>query len=139
MRNSFSNGSMWISLARFSTACAIMAFTRRMTGASLAMSRRCSRSSVASPAVAPSRFRCLLGLAVIAVDGVEDFLLAGEPGSTASPVHAAHRRMRFEVQRIGHRQRERVIVQRHGQAAELAQKLARAFRSRRKPRAALRW
>src|SRR6059058_6012638 len=49
MRNSFSNGSMWISLARFSIAWAIMAFTRRMTGASLAMSRRCSRSSSSPP------------------------------------------------------------------------------------------
>src|SRR5664279_2117942 len=34
-----------MSLARFSMASAIMALTRRMTGASLAMSRRCSRSA----------------------------------------------------------------------------------------------
>ena len=60
---------------------AIMAFTRRMTGASLAMSRRCSRSSapgllVVDIPASDVRSR----LAVIAVDGVEDFLLGGEHG-----------------------------------------------------------
>ena len=57
MRNSFSNGSMWMSLARFSMASAIMALTSRMTGASLAMSRRCSRSALAcssSPSATPA-------------------------------------------------------------------------------------
>ncbi len=44
----FSNGSMWMSEARASTARCMIRLTRRMTGASEARSRRCSTSSSSS-------------------------------------------------------------------------------------------
>ena len=47
------------------------------------------------------------------------------PASTVRPVDDVDRVARLEIQRIGHGQRDRVIVQGHGQAAELAQKAGR--------------
>ena len=44
------------------------------------------------------------------------------PGANRQAGAGGHRRARLEIQRIGHRQRDRVIVQRDRQAAELAQK-----------------
>ncbi len=69
----------------------------------------------------PSSVSFFCGLAVVAVDRVEDFLLRREPRLTVSRCRTADRRARLEIQRIGHGQRDRVIVQRHGKAAELAQ------------------
>ncbi len=43
------------------------------------------------------------------------------PGMDRQTGARRNRGTRLEIQRIGHRQRDRVIVQRHGQAAELAQ------------------
>ena len=54
-----SKGSRWMSEARSSITRPMMALTRRMTGASLARSRRCSTKSPASPASpAPGSSAC---------------------------------------------------------------------------------
>ena len=121
---------------------AIMAFTSRMTGASLAMSRRCSRSSVASRDAARVEFGFVLGaLAVVAVDGVEDLLLRREPGRTVRPVQDAHRASGSR-NRSGSAMASVTVwsCRATGKTAELAQESrARAFRFRARRRAGLRW
>ena len=80
-----------------------------MTGASLAMSRRCSRSSLASLVQAVGPIAGAARLRRSTVDGVEDFLLGGERGAgPAGRVKRAHRGDGLEIQRIGHREREAV-------------------------------
>ena len=64
-------------------------------------------------------------LAVVAVDGVEDFLLQGDPGQHRQTSGRLDRVASLEIQRIGHGERDRVIVQRDGKAAELTQKSGR--------------
>ena len=67
----------------------------------------------------------LFALAVIAVDGVEDFLLGGERGPDLQAAEGAHGGDGLEIQRIGHRDGEDVVRQRDGKGAALAQEAMR--------------
>ena len=64
-------------------------------------------------------------LAVVAVDGVEDFLLGGERGADLQAGEGAHGGDGLEIQRIGHREREDVVRQGDGNGAALAQEAVR--------------
>ena len=64
-------------------------------------------------------------LAVIPVDGVEDFLLGGQRGADLQAAEGAHRGDGLEIQRIGHRDGEDVVRQRDGNGAALAQEAMR--------------
>src|SRR6266513_5964928 len=55
----------------------------------------------------------LFGLAVVFVDGVENFLLARQRRLHAQPAEAAHRRNGLEIQRVGHGDSHRRIVHCH--------------------------
>src|SRR5271170_4080582 len=125
MRNSFSNGSRWMSVARFSTADALIAFSRRITGASLAMSRRCSRSSDISPAWKSSSASARGRFAVVFVDRIHDLLLRREHGADLKSRAVTHRGDGFYIQRIGHRERDGMVLTAHRQAAELPQESRR--------------
>ena len=59
-------------------------------------------------------------LSVVAVDRVQDFLLPRERGLHSEPRARSHRGASLEIQRIGHRQGDRVIVLGRRQAAKLA-------------------
>ncbi len=65
------------------------------------------------------------GLTVEAIDRVQNFLLPGDARANGEPGAGRHGGTRFEIQRIGHRQRDRMIVKRHWQALELAQEPGR--------------
>jgi hypothetical protein len=114
-----------MSLARCSMACPIMALTSRMTGASLAMSRRCSRSSLACAAPTSASKDCLGALAVVLVDGVDDILFGGQRGFDLQAGEGAHGRDGIEVQRIGHGQREGGILDSQRDEAALAHEARR--------------
>ena len=85
--------------------------------------------------VAAFRQGLLLGLAVVLLDRVQDFLFRGQSRTDLEPGERAHRRHRFEVQRIGHRDRQPGILQLNGKRAALAKKSMRKpvdFRRRRR-------
>ena len=106
---------MWMSLARFSTACAIIALTNRMTGASDAISRKCS-IFLARLTVEVLYVRLLLGRrAIMPLDRLENLVLRRNHRLDFQSRAAMHRRDRLKVQRIGHRQPHRMIVQRNRQ------------------------
>ena len=67
----------------------------------------------------------LFGFAVIAVDGVEDFLLGGERGAHLQAAERAYGGDGLEIQRIGHRDGEDVVRERDGDGAALAQEAVR--------------
>ncbi len=71
-------------------------------------------------------FGFVLGaLAVVAVDGVDDLLLRGDAGQHREAGAGGHRGAGFEIQRIGHGQRDGVIVLGDGKTAKLAQEARR--------------
>ena len=67
----------------------------------------------------------LFGFAVIAVDGVEDFLLGGERGAHLQAAEGAHGGDGLEIQRIGHRDGEDVVRERDRDGAALAEETVR--------------
>ncbi len=69
--------------------------------------------------------RVPLGLAVVFLDGVEDFLLGGERGLDLQPGEGPQCRHGFEIQRIGHRHRERGTGHRQRERAALPQEAVR--------------
>ena len=102
-----------------------MAFTSRMTGASLAMSRRCSRSSLACGVADFGIEGLLRAFAVVLVDGVDDFLLGRQRRFDPKPGEGSHGRDGFEVQRIGHGQQKRGVLHSHGHEAALTHEARR--------------
>ena len=71
------------------------------------------------------RFGARGRFAVVFVDRVDDLLLGREHGADLEPGAVAHRGDGFDIQRIGHRERDGMIVAAHRQAAELAQEARR--------------
>ena len=63
--------------------------------------------------------------AVVFVDGVDDLLLGREHGADLETGAVAHGGDGFDIQRIGHRERDGMIFAAHRQAAELPQEARR--------------
>ena len=75
--------------------------------------------------IALARGDLALGLAVMLLQGVQDLRFGSQRGANFQSGERAHRRDGLEIQRIGHRQRQRGIGQGQGKDAALAQKALR--------------
>ena len=126
---------MWMSLARFSTAS-------RDHGVDQADDRRLAGHVAQVFEIGGGLLVVAIGeglavaFAVVAVDGVEDFLLGGQHGLNLQAGEAADGRDGVEIQRIGHGHGEGGIVQRDREGAALAQEARARGRRSRAPTAA---
>jgi len=115
-----SNGSIWISLARFSTAC-----DHRVYQSDDGRLARHVAEMFEIILVAGLEARCRgasFTLGEVSVDRVDDLLLGCELWSHFEPGERANRIHGLEVERIGHGQRQRAVLDRQWEDQRLPQK-----------------